>query len=94
MACGLLVNKNFPNRISFKTIAGISMVMNSVIFALDLILGANYGYLIKVPIEIFANVPSVLVFLIMTTLTSLVIYLIEKIKAKSRDKSPRNSIYY
>lgn len=92
MACGMLVTLKYPTRIGFKTIACLSFAMNIVIFILDLILGANYGYLTSVPIEFFAEVPSFLVFLIMTVLISLVIYLIEKMKAKIRDKAAEISI--
>lgn len=87
MACGLLVTLKNPRRISFKTIACLSFAMNLIIFILDLMLGANYGYLTSVPIEIFAKVPSFLVFLIMTMLISLIIYIIEKIKVNIRDKA-------
>ena len=85
MACGLLVTLSNHKTIDFRTIAGLSLFMNSVIFVLDLILGANYGYLIRVPIEFFASVPSLVVFLVMTLLISLIIFLIENIKAKIRD---------
>lgn len=85
MACGLLVTLSNHKTIDFRTIAGLSLFMNSVIFVLDLILGANYGYLIRVPIEFFARVPSLVVFLVMTLLISLIIFLIENVKAKVRD---------
>lgn len=87
MACGLLVTLKNPRRIGFKTIACLSFAMNLIIFILDLMLGANYGYLTSVPIEIFAKVPSFLVFLIMTMLISFIIYIIEKIKVNIRDKA-------
>ena len=92
MACGMLVTLTYPTKIGFKTIACLSFAMNLIIFILDLILGANYGYLIRVPIEFFARVPSILVFLIMTLLIILIIYLIEKIKANLRDKATEISI--
>lgn len=85
MASGMLVTLTYPRRISLRTIMIISFIMNGIIFAMDLILGANYGYLIRVPIEFFANVPSGLVFVIMTMLIVGLIYLLEKIKAKVRD---------
>lgn len=87
MACGMLVTLKNPRRIGFKTIACLSFAMNLIIFILDLMLGANYGYLTSVPIEIFAKVPSFLVFLIMAMLISLIIYMIEKIKVNIRDKA-------
>ena len=85
IACGMLVAMLNHKTIDFRTIAGLSLFMNSVIFALDLFLEANYGYLIRVPIEFFASVPSLVVFLVMTQLISLIIFLIENIKAKIRD---------
>lgn len=86
MASGLLVILTYHTRVSLKTIAGISFAMNAIIFILDLILGANYGYLTSVPIEFFAGVPSIIVFLAMTLLIITVIYLFEKFKDKLRDK--------
>lgn len=85
MACGMLVAMSNHRRIDFRTIVGFSLLMNSVIFALDLLLEANYGYLIRVPIEYFASVPSLVVFLVMTLLISLIIFLIENVKEKVRD---------
>lgn len=86
MACGLLVILTYHTRISLKTIAAISLAMNAIIFVLDIILGANYGYLTSVPIDFFAGVPSIIVFLAMTLLIIIVIYLFEKLKSKIRDK--------
>ncbi len=85
MACGMLVTLAFHDRISFRTVAGISFAMNVAIYIIDLILDANYGYLIRVPIEFFDFVPSFFVFLIMTLLITLVIFGIEKVKKKFRD---------
>lgn len=86
MASGLLVILTYHTRVSFKTIAGISFAMNAIIFIFDIILGANYGYLTSVPIEFFAGVSSIIVFLAMTFLIILLIYLFEIIKNKIRDK--------
>lgn len=85
MACGLLVSENFRYSLSIKEIGAISFAINIVIFLVDLLLGANYGYLTSVPIEFFKNVPSPVVFAVMTVLMIGVLYLVEIIKKKSRD---------
>ena len=82
MACGLLVSENFRYSLSIKEIGAISLVINTVIFLVDLFLGANYGYLTRVPIEFFKNVPSPVVFALMTGLMVGVLYLLEIIKKK------------
>ncbi|WP_308749718.1 YwaF family protein, partial [uncultured Anaerococcus sp.] len=82
MACGLLVTVNRPKSLTFKEIGLASLAMNSVIFAVDLALGANYGYLTRVPIAFFDFVPVPLVFLIMTILIAIALYLVEILKKK------------
>ena len=82
MACGLLVTVNRPKSLTFKEIGLASLAMNSVIFAMDLALGANYGYLTRVPISFFDFVPVPLVFLIMTILIAITLYLVEILKKK------------
>lgn len=82
MACGLLVTVNRPKSLTFKEIGLASLAMNSVIFAMDLALGANYGYLTRVPIAFFDFVPVPLVFLIMTILIAIALYLVEILKKK------------
>lgn len=82
MACGLLVTVNRPKSLTFKELGLASLAMNSVIFAMDLALGANYGYLTRVPIAFFDFVPVPLVFLIMTILIAIALYLVEILKKK------------
>ncbi|MBZ2386729.1 YwaF family protein [Anaerococcus murdochii] len=82
MACGLLVTVNRPKSLTFKELGLASLAMNSVIFAIDLALGANYGYLTRVPIAFFDFVPVPLVFLIMTILIVIALYLVEILKKK------------
>lgn len=82
MACGMLVTVNFPKRLTFKEIFLTCLVINSMIFALDLALGANYGYLTSVPIGFFDFVPVPFVFAIMTFLMAGVLYLVEILKRK------------
>lgn len=82
MACGLLVTENYPKRLTFKEIGLACLAINSIIFIVDLSLGANYGYLTKVPIAFFDFVPVPLVFIIMTILIAIVIYFVEILKKK------------
>ena len=82
MACGLLVTVKRTKSLTFKELGLASLAMNSVIFAMDLALGANYGYLTRVPIAFFDFVPVPLVFLIMTILIAIALYLVEILKKK------------
>lgn len=82
IACGLLVCENYHESLSLREIVVFSGFINSVIFIVDLFLGANYGYLTSVPIEFFKNVPVPLVFALMTGLMVGVLYLVEIIKKK------------
>lgn len=82
IACGMLVTVNRPKSLTFKEIGLASLAMNSVIFAMDLALGANYGYLTRVPIAFFDFVPVPLVFLIITILIAIALYLVEILKKK------------
>lgn len=82
MACGMLVTVNFPKSLTFKEIFLACLAINSMIFAVDLGLSANYGYLTKVPIAFFDFVPVPLVFIIMTILIALALYLVEILKKK------------
>lgn len=82
MACGMLVTVNYPKSLTFKEIGLACLGINIVIFLADLALSANYGYLTKVPIEFFDFVPVPLVFIIMTILIALALYLVEILKKK------------
>lgn len=85
IACGLLVCDNYRESLSLGKIGVISVFINSVIFIVDLYLGANYGYLTSVPINVFSSLPSFVIFLAMTVLMVGVIYFLESLKKKSRD---------
>ena len=82
IACGMLVTVNHPKSLTFKELGLASLAMNSVIFFFFLALSANYGYLTRVPIAFFDFVPVPLVFIIMTILTAVALYLVEILKKK------------
>lgn len=82
MACGMLVTVTCPKKLTFKEVGLSCLVINSIIFAMDLGLSANYGYLTKVPIDFFDFVPAPFVFIIMTILMALALYLVEILKKK------------
>lgn len=85
MACGLLATVNFPRRLAFGEVFRFCLLINLFIFFVDLALSANYGYLTRVPIEVFKDVPVFLVCVLMTLLMALAIYLVEIFKRKFRD---------
>ena len=87
IACGLLVTENYKCSLSFKEILLTCLGINAIILGVDLALGANYGYLTKVPLAFFAGYPVVIVFTAMTLLMSLALYLVEIKKKKDGTKA-------
>ncbi|WP_311492021.1 TIGR02206 family membrane protein [uncultured Anaerococcus sp.] len=86
IACGLLVTENYKEKLTFKEIGLTCLGINALILGADLALGANYGYLTKVPIAFFDGYPVVIVFSAMTLLMSLALYLVELLKKKEGTK--------
>lgn len=89
MACGMLICLKNKQKLGFKEIFLTTAVINSIILILDLSLNANYGYLVKVPIEYFNGLSPIIISLAMTGLMSGAIYLVEIIKEKIRNKKAR-----
>lgn len=89
MACGMLICLKNKKKLGFKEIFLTTAVINSIILILDLSLNANYGYLVKVPIEYFNGLSPIIISLAMTGLMSGAIYLVEIIKEKIRNKKAR-----
>lgn len=89
MACGMLICLKNKQKLGFKEIFLTTAVINSIILILDLSLNANYGYLVKVPIEYFSGLSPIIISLAMTGLMSGAIYLVEIIKEKIRNKKAR-----
>ncbi|MCW6702179.1 YwaF family protein [Anaerococcus sp. NML200537] len=91
MACGMLICLKNKQKLGFKEIFLTTAVINSIILILDLSLNANYGYLVKVPIEYFNGLSPIIISLAMTGLMSGAIYLVEIIKEKIRNKKGRKN---
>lgn len=91
MACGMLICLKNKQKLGFKEIFLTTAVINSIILILDLSLNANYGYLVKVPIEYFNGLSPIIISLAMTGLMSGAIYLVEIIKEKIRNKKARKN---
>lgn len=80
MASGIVIGANNKTRLNFKEIIIITGSLNLFIFIIDSFLGANYGYLIEVPIEAFKGLNPFIVFFAMTGLMALAVGLVEYIK--------------
>lgn len=89
MACGMLICLKNKQKLGFKEIFLTTAIINALILILDLGLNANYGYLVKVPIEYFNGLSPIIISLAMTGLMSGAIYLVEIIKEKIRNKKAR-----